>query len=313
MSSLYLPLALVATFCAVALGGIAVEFTLAERRRAIRLLEAQVGQVGVNLRHEDLSRSFFERVLFPVGQTLGKIARRVTPIDMHKRIAHRLLLAGTPAGWDEEKVASVKVLGLVGGVVFGFAVTWLGGSSPAAVAVTAAFFGAAGFVGPDAVLERAARRRQDEIQKALPDTMDLLTISVEAGLGFDAALAQVINNVPGPLSREIGRMLHEVQLGVSRVDAFRNLADRTDVDELRAFVLAMIQADVFGVGVASVLRAQAKDLRTKRRQRAERKAMQTPVKILFPLIFCVLPALFVVILGPGAIRIYSTFFGATGP
>jgi tight adherence protein C len=313
MSSLYLPLALIATFCAVGLGGLAVEVTLSERRRTLQLLESQVGQISMNLRQEELSHSFLERVLFPVGHALGVIARRVTPLDMHKRISHRLMLAGSPAGWDEEKVASVKVLGLVGAGLFGFMMTWMGGSSPAAIAAAGAFFGAMGFMAPDAVLDHAARERQDQIQKALPDSMDLLTISVEAGLGFDAALSQVVHNVPGPLSREIGRMLQEVQLGVARVDAFRNLADRTEVDELRAFVLAMIQADVFGVGVAGVLRAQAKELRTKRRQRAERKAMQTPVKILFPLIFCVLPALFVVILGPGAIRIFDSFFGPGSP
>jgi tight adherence protein C len=140
--------------------------------------------------------------------------------------------------------------------------------------------------------------------------MDLLTISVEAGLGFDAAMAQVVRNVDGPLSQEIARMLHELQLGVSRADAFRKLADRTDVEELRGFVVSMIQANKFGVGVANVLRAQARELRQKRKQRAEQKAMQTPVKILFPLIFCVLPSLFVVVLGPGVIRIFNSFFGS---
>jgi tight adherence protein C len=159
------------------------------------------------------------------------------------------------------------------------------------------------------VLTGHAQRRQEQIRRALPDSMDLLTISVEAGLGFDAAMAQVVKNVPGPLSHEFARMLHEMQLGVSRDDAFRKLADRTNVDELKAFVIAMIQANKFGVGVANVLRAQAKELRTKRKQRAERKAMQTPVKILFPLIFCVLPALFVVVIGPGAIRIIMSFSG----
>jgi tight adherence protein C len=135
---------------------------------------------------------------------------------------------------------------------------------------------------------------------------------VEAGLGFDAALAQVVRNVPGPLSEEIARLLQEMQLGVTRVDAFRHLAERTDVDELRGFTLAMIQADIFGVSIANVLRAQAKDLRIKRRQRAEKKAMTSPLKLLFPLIFCVLPALFVVVLGPGAIRILHNFFGIGG-
>ena len=169
-----------------------------------------------------------------------------------------------------------------------------------------------GFMTPDSVLSRAVEKRQGAIRKALPDTMDLLTISVEAGLGFDAAMSQVVHNVPGPLSEELARMLQEVQLGVSRSDAFRHLGQRSNIDEMSAFVLAMIQADIFGVSISKVLRAQAKELRTKRRQNAERIAMQIPVKILFPMIFCVMPALFVVVVGPGAIRIFQNFFGV-GP
>jgi tight adherence protein C len=170
--------------------------------------------------------------------------------------------------------------------------------------------GSLGFVLPSAMVGQRVVNRQEAIRRALPDTMDLLTISVEAGLGFDAALAHVTKTVPGPLSQEIGRMLREVQLGVSRVEAFRHLGDRTDVDELNAFVLAMVQADLFGVSVSKVLRAQAKEQRTRRRQRAERKSMQIPTKMLFPLIFCILPALLVVITGPGIIKIAHGVFGA---
>ena len=131
---------------------------------------------------------------------------------------------------------------------------------------------------------------------------------MEAGLSLNAAIAQVVQNVPGVLSAEFARMLQEIQLGVPRSEAFRHLAERTDVEELNAFALAMIQADVFGVSIASVLRTQAQQLRIKRRQRAEAKAQQTPVKIVFPLILCVLPALFVIIIGPGVIRICESLF-----
>jgi len=132
---------------------------------------------------------------------------------------------------------------------------------------------------------------------------------VEAGLSLNAAIAQVVRNVPGVLSSEFARMLQEIQLGVPRSDAFRHLAERTDVDELNAFVLSIIQADVFGISVSKVLRSQAKELRLRRRQRAERAGMQIPVKIVFPTILCILPSLFVVILGPGAIRIIQNFSG----
>jgi tight adherence protein C len=162
---------------------------------------------------------------------------------------------------------------------------------------------------PGAQLAGMARARQRAIQKQLPDVMDLLTISVEAGLGFDAAMAQVTKNVPGSLSEEFSRLLQEVQIGVSRADAFRHLGDRTDVPELQSFVLSMIQADLFGVSIANVLRAQSRELRQKRRQRAEEIAQKIPVKLLFPMIFLVLPSLFIVILGPGAIKIYHQLLG----
>ncbi len=307
MSDIYIVLAVIATFGAVMLCGIALELTVAERRRTVKVFQTQVGHLAANLRQEELQRSFIERVLFPVARGLGAAARRVTPLDMRRRIEKRLVLAGNPAGWDAEKVAACKLVGVSAGLALGFILG--AGTGGAKLVAMMMLMGGIGYFAPDAVLSGRAQRRQEQIQKALPDTMDLLTISVEAGLGFDAALAQVMKNVPGPLSHEIGRMLHEMQLGISRVDALRKLADRTSVDELRAFVLSMIQANRFGVGVANVLRAQARELRVKRKQRAERKAMQTPVKILFPLIFCVLPALFVVVMGPGAIRIFQSFFG----
>jgi tight adherence protein C len=169
--------------------------------------------------------------------------------------------------------------------------------------------GGIGTLLPGAMLDMKAKARQEGIRRALPDTMDLLTISVEAGLGFDAALGQVVRSTEGPLAQEIARMLQEMQVGMARADALRALAERNDVEELRGFVLAMVQAEQFGVSISKVLRSQAKVLRQKRRQRAEEKAMKVPVKILFPLIFCILPAMFVVLLGPGIIRVAQDFFG----
>lgn len=309
MSSLLLPLALVSTFSAVLSIGVVVDHVIARRRRPVELLEAQVGGVSMSLRDQELERSFLERAVLPLVSGLGSVVRRVTPVEMLRRTERRLLLAGSPPGWDAEKMTAFKIVAGVAGALIAFALTRMVGLSGQLVAGGTALFGLIGYAVPGAVVGQKAVQRQDAIRKALADTMDLLTISVEAGLGFDAALAEVIQNVPGPLSREIARMLQEMQLGVSRVDGLRHLADRTDVDELRGFVLAMIQADIFGVSIAAVLRAQAKELRTKRRQRAERKAMTTPLKLLFPMIFCVLPALFVVVLGPGAIRILQDFFG----
>jgi tight adherence protein C len=142
--------------------------------------------------------------------------------------------------------------------------------------------------------------------------LDLLTISVEAGLGFDSALLHVTKNVPGPLAQEIGRMLHEMQLGVSRVDAFRHLGDRTSVDELRGFIIAMVQADVLGVSIGKVLRAQAREHRVRRRQKAEERALKIPVKLLFPMIFCILPLIMIVVAGPAVIKIFHSLLGPGG-
>jgi tight adherence protein C len=311
MSDVWLVLAVGCVFAFVVLLGIFFDLSQSERRRAVRLLESQVAGTtseGVNLREQHLSESFGSRILVPIVAGASRIARRVTPIDARDRVARKLLLAGSQAGWDAERVLAFKVIGLFGGVILGFFLgNLIGGASPFIRFVIVGLVAFVGFFAPDSILSRRVDERQKEILKTLSDTLDLLTISVEAGLSLNAAIAQVVQNVPGVLSAEFARMLQEIQLGVPRADAFRNLADRTDVDELNAFALAMIQADVFGVSIASVLRTQAQQLRIKRRQRAEGRAQQTPVKIVFPLILCILPALFTVIVGPGAIQIWESF------
>jgi tight adherence protein C len=314
MSEIWLVLAVGCVFGAIVLLGIFVDLSQSERRRAVRLLESQVAGTtseNVNLREQHLSESFGARIIVPVVAGASKVARRITPIDARDRVARKLLLAGSPAGWDAERLLAFKIIGLGGGIVLGIFVTTLFGDlSPFLRIVLVGLLAFVGFMVPDSMLSRRVDERQKEILRTLSDTLDLLTISVEAGLSLNAAIAQVVQNVPGVLSSEFARMLQEIQLGVPRADAFRNLAERTDVDELNAFALAMIQADVFGVSIASVLRTQAQQLRIKRRQRAEAKAQQTPVKIVFPLILCILPALFVVIVGPGAIRIWESFITA---
>jgi tight adherence protein C len=311
MSDLWLVLALVGTFSAILLTGFALDGVVNERKRAVRLLESQIsGASDVNLREREMSESFSRRALIPVLSAAGRVARRVTPLDARDRLTHKLLLAGSPAGWDAERVMAFKIIGLVGGFILGFVVASATGLSGVVTVLVAGLFTFAGFIAPDSIVNGRVEDRQREILRTLSDTLDLLTISVEAGLSLNAAISQVVQNVPGVLSQELARMLQEVQLGVPRSDAFRHLAERTDVDELNAFALAMIQADVFGVSIAGVLRTQAEQLRIKRRQRAEAKAQQIPVKIVFPLILCVLPSLFVVIVGPGAIRIVNSILNA---
>jgi tight adherence protein C len=314
MSEVWLVLAVGCIAGAILLFGIFFDLSQSERRRAVRMLESQVSGTSsenVNLREQHLSESFGSRIIVPVVAGATRVARRITPIDARDRLARKLLLAGTPAGWDAERILAFKIIGLVSGVVLALVVSSvIGDVTPFIRIVLFGLLGFVGFVAPDSMLNRRVDERQKEILRTLSDTLDLLTISVEAGLSLNAAIAQVVQNVPGVLSSEFARMLQEIQLGVPRADAFRNLAERTDVEELNAFALAMIQADVFGVSIASVLRTQAQQLRIKRRQAAEAKAQQTPVKIVFPLILCILPALFVVIVGPGAIQIWEQFINA---
>jgi tight adherence protein C len=312
-SEVWLFLSVASLFLAIVLVGVYIDQGRAEKQRAVRMLESQVAGPGgttapnINLREEEMSENFGSRVLVPVVTRAGRFARRITPLDARERLEKKLMLAGSPVGWDAERVLAFKIIGAAAGFVGSLLLLQLISFSSFLQLVVIALLTFVGFIVPDSILNSRVEDRKKEVLGALSDTLDLLTISVEAGLSLNAAIAMVVRNVPGVLSQEFGRMLQEIQLGVPRSDAFRHLAERTDVDELNAFALAMVQADVFGVSIASVLRTQAAQLRIKRRQAIEAKAAQTPVKIVFPLILCILPALFVVIVGPGAIQIMTSF------
>jgi tight adherence protein C len=313
-SQVWLALALIGTFSTIFVLGIVVDRMLNRRRRYATVLQTQVGGTAdgfANLRDEQLKTSALDRLIFPfTGKVISSITR-LTPVDLYGRTNRLIELAGSPPSLTAERIVAFKILFGIVGLVVGILVAPLLPFTGLVFSVLpAALLALTGYTFPSAGLAARASKRQKEIRKAMPDTMDLLTISVEAGLGFDAALAQVVKNVSGPLSEEIARMLQEMQIGVSRTEALRHVNDRTEVPELDGFVLSMIQADKYGVGVAKVLRAQSTELRQKRRQRAEEVAQKVPLKLLFPMIFMVLPAMFIVILGPGAIKVYETFFGA---
>jgi tight adherence protein C len=260
------------------------------------------------LREDTLTKPLAERAVAPVILRLGSLLRRITPVGYLEKTQRRLMLAGNPGNLDAAGFAVIKVLTTVGGVVLAFVAQGVGADGLQRVALFA-FPIILGFFGPEAWLTRKVDERRVAMQKALPDVLDLLVISVEAGLGFDAALARVVGTVPGPLSEEFFRMLQETRVGVSRRDAMRHLMDRTDLDELRSFLLAMLQAEAFGVAIARVLRVQADEMRVKRRQRAQEKAFAAPVKLVFPLVFCIFPSLFIILLGPAAIQISDAFSG----
>jgi tight adherence protein C len=309
MSTSLLLIGAIAMFLAVFAIAYSVQTIVAERRQAYRTLQAirAVEVRPTDLRNRELARPARERLLKPFYNAALGLTRRFTPAGAREAIRRKLVMAGSPFGWDPDRVLVAKVACLCGGVVLGllflalFSFAWpLRVLGFLAIALL-------GYWLPNIVLTNAVQRRQNEIRSALADSIDLLTICVEAGLGFDAALAHVSKNTDGPLADEFYRTLQEVQLGRSRNEAMRNLADRSNIPELRAFVLAMVQADIFGVSVANVLRIQAKDMRVKRRQLAEERAMKVPIKVLFPVLFCIFPALFVVILGPAIMRIADVF------
>lgn len=258
------------------------------------------------LREDTLAKPLAERAIAPVVLRAGAIVKRFTPVGYLEKTQRKLMLAGSPGNLDAPAFAVIKVLTTIVGVVLAYFAQGIGVQGLQRVALLV-FPVMLGFFGPDAWLTRKVDERRTAMQKALPDILDLLVISVEAGLGFDSALARVVGTVPGPLSEEFFRMLQETRVGVSRRDAMRHLMDRTDLNELRSFLLAMLQAEAFGVAIARVLRVQADEMRVKRRQRAQEKAFAAPVKLVFPLVFCIFPSLFIVLLGPAAIQIADAF------
>src|SRR5690349_13787312 len=247
-------------------------------------------------------RSFRERIIDPFNRRLGNVGRALTPTGGVTRLEQQLDYAGNPPAWPVERVVAAKGIGLFVGIVLGvpLGLLWAGPARGLLCGVAGA---ALGFFGPDLMIQNLAQKRQEDIRLSLPDVLDTLTVSVEAGQGFDAAMAQVSRNGKGPMVGETARVLQEMRIGKSRVEALRAMAARTTVAELKGFASAMVQASELGVPVADVLREQAREMRVRRRQRAEEQAQKVPIKLLFPTMFCLFPALFVVILGPGILRI----------
>ncbi len=259
---------------------------------------------SLQTRSENLDDGFSERALAPMVQGIGRVVLRITPTGWVGRAQHKLVLAGWADRMDGNTWAAIRLLAILAGFLVGvFAQSLVDGATMKLIVFGLSMF--LGIFGPVGRLNGRINDRRNAMERQLPDVIDLLVISVEAGLGFDAALGRVVQNVPGDLSNEFSRTLQETRVGVSRVDALRSLAERTDVDDLNSFVLALIQADQFGVSIARVLRVQAEEMRIRRRQRAQEKAMKAPVKLVFPLVFFIFPSLLVVLLGPAMLTIYE--------
>jgi tight adherence protein C len=267
--------------------------------RSLALIERTIEARDVG--KQDLP--LWERLVLPALARTRRLAFRLSPAGSADRMTRRLDLAGNPGSWTAERIMGMKGAGLLVGAAAGLA---YGGLSLKG-AFWGAAAGAAGFFVPDLLLYNQGLKRQEELRRGLADALDMLTVCVEAGQGFDAAILQVARAVDGPIAGEFARVLSEIQIGKSRGEAFSSLAERTTVAEAKNFVSALVQADRLGLPVANVLREQSIQMRLVRRQRAEEKAQQVPVKILFPMLLCIFPALFIVIIGPGAIRMIDTF------
>ncbi|KRC56746.1 MULTISPECIES: type II secretion system F family protein [unclassified Nocardioides] len=275
--------------------------------RALEALERQGTHDPEFTREAELP--FTDRVIGPLQERALGVGRRITGADQSERIRHKLERAGNPRGWTVDRVISSKVLGAVVVPLAAVALALLL-EATAAIVLLAAIVGVVlGFFAPDLYLYNTAQKRADQVKRTLADAVDLLTISVEAGLGFDAALQQVARNTDGPVAEEFSRMLREMQLGRSRADALRTLGERSDVEDLKTFAGSMVQADAFGIPIGQVLRVQSNEIRVKRRQYAEQKAQQVPVKIMIPLVLFILPCLLIIVMGPAILQAMDAFKG----
>jgi tight adherence protein C len=294
----------IAFAASIGLGVVAASTVVQQRAVSRRSLQALDGyQFQATVREQETIEDLGSRVLAPVGRAAAKLVRRYTPVGYIENLAHKTVLAGSPAGYEIDRLLVLKVLGAASGLLWvPLILKLLALHGLFAFAFIAVLWGAS-FLGPDLSVGRKIEARQHEIAVALPDVLDLLVISVEAGLGFEQAVERTASAVPGALAEEFRRLLQETRMGATRADALRAMDERTQVEELRSFILAMLQADAFGVSIARILRTQADEMRVRRRLAAEEQAEKAPVKMLFPLVFCIFPAVFVIVLGPALISI----------
>lgn len=274
-------------------------------------VQARLSQLVVQpktLEEYEMQQPFFDRILRPTIQRLSRAGKRQEGGAIAK-IDAKLEKAGYPGGLRGADWVGVKILTLIGFALLGFLLGLLLGGGAIVVALLFTIVGAAlGYMAPEFWLGRKIRARSFAMVLQLPDALDLLTISVEAGLGFDAALAKVVEKMEGPLVDEFRQALAEVRMGRPRREALRDVATRADAQSVSNFIGAIVQAEQLGVPIAKVLQIQSNQLRVERRQRAEEAAAKAPVKMLFPMVGCIFPTIFIVILGPAVI----TVMGGTG-
>ena len=303
---------------AVAAGAILLIFISLAGGSSVDPVQARLSQLGSmqakNLEELELQQPFIERTLRPLAGRLSGSVARVTSASFSERTEKSLALAGNPGDLRVNDWLGIKAIGaVVGGVIFFLLFAVVGVMKlPFLIAILMTIVGVLiGYTVPEFWLGRRVRKRQKLILLMIPDALDLLTISVRAGLGFDAALGRVVDKLQGPLTDEFRRALAEVRVGKARRDALRDIVPRTEVAPLTNFIGAIIQAEQLGVSISKVLQVQSEQLRIERRQRAEEQAAKAPIKMLFPLVGCIFPSLFIVILGPAIILIVQNLGNGT--
>jgi tight adherence protein C len=303
---------IVAAVAAVAVLLIAVGVAGSRQEDPLKARLNQLGQMTAkDLQELELQQPFFDRTIKPLAGRLSGAVSRITSTSFTERTEKRLAMAGNPGDMKVADWLGIKAIatGVVAGVLF-ILFGVLGGSIVQGLLL--ALVGAGiGYIGPEFWLGRRVRARQKAILLQIPDALDLLTISVRAGLGFDAALGKVVEKMQGPLVDEFRRALAEVRVGKARREALRDIVPRTEVQPLTNFIGAIIQAEQLGVSISKVLQVQSEQLRIERRQRAEEMAAKAPIKMLFPLVGCIFPSLFIVILGPAIILIMQNLGNVT--
>ncbi len=309
MSSMMLPL-----LVSLGIGGsIIIIFVGLASRRQTDVVEERLGEFGtrqlMTLEEIELAEPFSQRIIKPMLRTVANVFARLTPRRNLENIQHNLDLAGNPYGWSPMELTGLRLLCAVlfGGLAL--AVMFVSRAPLLNQTFATVIASALGYFLPTIWLALKIRSRQTNIIRALPDALDLLTISVEAGLGFDAAMAKVTEKWTDDLSQAFSRVLIEIQMGTVRRVALRSMANRAEVPELTSFAAAIIQADQLGVSLARVLHIQSEQMRIRRRQRAEEMANKAPIKMMVPLVFLIFPALFVVLLGPALPTLMTAFSG----
>jgi tight adherence protein C len=269
-----------------------------------RLAEYSAREQVASLEEIELSLPFSERIIAPIVRGLAEFVRRFTPERTLESTRHKLDLAGNPQGWSPAEFFGVRALATVVLAGLIFVVLSITGAEPGTIILMTIIFAALGFFLPALWLGARIRSRQNNIVKSLPDALDLLTVCVDAGLGFDQAMKKVAEKWDNELSRAFARTLQEIQLGKLRREAMRDMANRMEVTDVTSFVAAIIQAETLGVSIAKILRIQSDQMRTRRRQRAEEKAHQAAVKMIIPMVFLIFPSIWVVLLGPAVLQAF---------